>query len=38
MKKLLKKRMKKAFAKVSLYVSENCEADQLTFFTDGCCR
>lgn len=38
MKKLLKKKEKKVFGMVSLYVSENCEVDQLTFFTDGCCR
>lgn len=37
MKKLLKKKNKKIFGKISLYVSENCEPDQLTMFTDGCC-
>ena len=46
MKKLLKKRVKKIFGKVSLYLNENgcsnpdCGAedvDQLTVVQDGCC-
>lgn len=39
MKQILKKKNKPIFAKVSLYVSENCELpDQITMFDEGCCR